>query len=221
MGNLYPKRAESLEIDSHGAPGMLLLQPTVTPENVDKFASFAHKLMRFHALVEVLACRVANFEVTPLIELWQSNPGRKADVEFLKAWLGNSDEMGGLGGRGLRVVKKASPQQRFANMDHARVARLAIESGKDLLGNNYNGPLFCSRLAQSLSCTVRASMASQPEAQTSGMSLEEFLATPEYGVMPIGNWRGHVFDFEAGGKVTWVGCDVPRPVFVPLTPHLA
>lgn len=63
-------------------------------------------------------------------------------------------------------------------------------------------------------------MATQPLAMTSGMGLEEFLNTPDYSVMPIGNWRGHVFDFGPDGSVKYLGYNLPRPVWVPMNPDI-
>ena len=61
-------------------------------------------------------------------------------------------------------------------------------------------------------------MAPQPGAQTSGMGLDEFLRTCKYKVMPTGNWAGHVYEFAPDGTVFYLGYDVPRPVYAPMTP---
>jgi hypothetical protein len=117
---------------------------------------------------------------------------------------------------GAKVAKPAWPSG--AKLDHVRVARLAMETGLLTIGNCYNGPLFCSRAARMLRCTVRAGMPNQPGAQTSGMGLGEFLRTHDYSAMPIGNWQGHIFDFAPGGGVSYVGLDVPRGTYVPFIP---
>jgi hypothetical protein len=102
-------------------------------------------------------------------------------------------------------------------MDHVRLARLAIETGLPQFGSSNNGPLFCSRAARLLRCTVRAGMSAQYN-MASGMSLDEFLRTKNYQIDNTDGWVGHVFDFAPGGGVSYVGFNVTRPVFVPITP---
>jgi hypothetical protein len=142
-------------------------------------------------------------------------------------WQSGADMAAGAGSRDLVLARKdgtvlaGNPLEHSlpaANLDHARVARLAIESGLLEIGDDNNGPLFCSRAARLLRCKVRASMASQPSQQTSGMGLDEFLSTHNYQVMPTGSWTGHIFEFTPAGGVTYLGYDVPRPVYVPITP---
>jgi hypothetical protein len=283
MAQKYPGRAESLEIDCHGAPGLLLINPQLNLTSLHGFADALRGLLRPYGLVEFLACRVANYDVSALVQHMRS-VGRKADAEFLSAWLrdtgalpqdvyhkeegrvdpelsaalkkirnqgyeaaklhqkcpypagtleaniwqSGADSAAGAGGsRDLVLARKdgtvlaGNPLERSqpsANLDHARVARLAIESGLLEIGDDFNGPLFCSRAARLLRCRVRASMASQPSEQTSGMGLDEFLNTHNYGVMPTGSWTGHIFEFAPSGGVTYLGYDVPRPVYVPITP---
>ncbi len=280
----YPHRGESLEIDCHGIPGALLLQPEVNTNSLPAFAAAARELLQPYGTVEFLACKVASYDVAALIRNWKSTNQRGADVEFLTDWLSDSggsewddgrvhytdtahgsseafkrlsdqerrwaaarflrestawpgltDEQrkrlvddyikelleGGRGARGLSFTAHGPTKPRRAagaKLDHARVARLAIETGLLTIGDCYNGPLFCSRAARLFRCTVRAGMPSQPGAMTSGMSLGEFLMTHDYRAMPMGNWAGHVFDFAPGGGVTYRGLNVPRPVYVPMTP---
>jgi hypothetical protein len=287
MAQRYPHRGESLEIDCHGKPGALLLQPEVNRTTLPTFAAAARELLRPYRTVEFLACKVANYDVASLIKQLKSMYGRKPDVEFLNAWLGNrggsewedglvadSDTVNGIsdsfksisktekaqkatatgllaqsvdwgltdqqrkqlvtdymreqlegsrGSRGLvlRPVAPAKPARAgAANLDHARVARLAMETGLDVIGDCYNGPLFCSRAARLLRCTVRAAMAKQPGAMTAGlMDLPEYYNTYDYKVMSIGNWQGHVFDFTPGGEVTYVGLNVKRSLYVQPPPE--
>jgi hypothetical protein len=227
---------------------------------------------------------VANYDVLSLAQHFASM-GRKADAEFLRAWLKDTDalpsdtfhsqqgrvdpvisaalkrianqgyEAGKLhlkcpypagtleantwqsgadmaagpgSSRGLVLGRKdgtalaerelVEHRAPASNLDHVRVARLAIESGLLEIGDAANGPLFCSRVARALRCKVRASMASQPSEQTSGMGLDEFLRTHNYKVMPTGSWTGHIFEFAPAGGVAYLGYDVPRPVYVPMTP---
>jgi len=283
MAQKYPGRAESLEIDCHGAPGILLIDPQLNATSLHSFADALRGLLRPYGLVEFLACRVANYDVAALAQYMRS-VGRKADADFLNAWLwdtgtlpkdvfhkeegqvdpvlsanlkrirnqgyeaaklhqkcpwpagsleantwqSGADMAAGAGGsRDLILARKdgtvlaGNPVEHSspaANLDHARVARLAIESGLLEIGDDNNGPLFCSRAARLLRCRVRASMASQPSEQTSGMSLDEFLNTHNYKVMPSGSWTGHIFEFAPAGGVTYLGYDVPRPTYVPITP---
>ena len=223
MARRYPMRGESLEISCHGAEGILALDPELNFNSLSRFATAVRGLLRPNARVEILACRVVSFPVSLLIDAWRFQVRREADRKFLMAWLDEDSSQGEFRGqRGARLVfqpRETRLARQPISMDHARVARLAIESGFRCIGSSYNGPLFCSSMAKMLCCTVRASMASQPAAQTSDMGLNEFLSTSNYGTMPIGNWKGHVFDFFPHGGVRWVGCDVPRPVYVPLTPE--
>jgi hypothetical protein len=282
MARQYPGRGESLEIDCHGAPGLLLIDPQLNLTSLHSFADALRGLLRPYGLVEFLACRVANYDVPALVQHMRS-VGRKGDAEFLTAWLrdtgalpkdvfhkqegrvdpeisaalkrirnqgyeagklhqkcpypagtleantwqSGADMAAGAGSRDLVLARKdgtvlaGNPLEHSlpaANLDHARVARLAIESGLLEIGDDNNGPLFCSRAARLLRCKVRASMASQPSQQTSGMGLDEFLSTHNYQVMPTGSWTGHIFEFTPAGGVTYLGYDVPRPVYVPITP---
>jgi len=223
----YPNQAESLELDCHGSPGTIYLQPEITTGSLPAFAAALRGLLRANPLIEVLACRVANYPVRALIAAWQGIPTRKADVEFLTAWLDNT--VAHEGGRGAvalinpgakEVPKPPKPPSPVILGDTARVARLAIEYGQVNIGNSPNGPLFCSQMARCLGGRVRAAMASQPAAMTSGMGLCEFLNTPDYRVMPIGNWAGHVFEFSPNGSVTYLGENVSRPVYMPFTPGI-
>jgi hypothetical protein len=268
MVRRYPGRGEGLEVDCHGDPGILYLQPQVNPTSLPTFASAVRGLLQPYGTVEFLACHVANYDVPWLVDHWKSRPERKADAEFLNSWLKNDNDGGGSvdpyhsavakrlwtkgfeaakshnfqcpygqgtieanywqagadaakdspsGGRGV-VLHMSRGKDRRADMDHARLARLAIETGLTEFGDSHNGPLFCTRAARLLSCTVRAAMSLQPGEMTSGMSMEEFLMTHNYRVMPTGNWRGHVFDFAPGDGVSYVGFNVARPTFVPITP---
>ena len=287
MAQRYPHRGESLEIDCHGKPGALLLQPEVNRTSLPTFAAAARELLRPYRTVEFLACKVAGYDVAALIKHLKSQYNRQADVEFLNAWLGtrggsewedglvaDSDTVNAMsdsfksipktekalkaaanhlltqsvdwgltdeqrkqlvtdymreqlgdsrGSRGLvlRPVAPVKPARvGVANLDHARVARLAMETGLDVIGNCYNGPLFCSRAARLLRCTVRAAMAKQPGAMTAGlMDLPEYYNTYDYKVMSIGNWQGHVFDFTPGGEVTYVGLNVKRSLYVQPPPE--
>jgi len=277
MARKYPGRGESLEIDCHGAPGILYLDPQLNLDSLPAFVNAVSGLLEPYATIEFLACKVANYDVSALIQHFQSSPGRQGDIAFLKAWLKNSHDLDseegqvfeedGMtydsdrlkqardigyrswapryscpynvgtaeaaawksgndaaraeGSRGARlVISRGAVRNRAvgANLDHGRVARLAVEAGMPSLGNCYNGPLFCSRAARLLSGTVRAAMSSQPGAMTSGMGLDEFLRTPGYQTMPIGSWLGHVFDFSPSGSVSYVGLDVARGTYVPFTP---
>jgi hypothetical protein len=275
MARKYPGRADSLEINSHGDAGMLYLQPVVQPAGLPSFAAAARGLLVPCGTIELLACRVANYNVASLIEQWKGAPDRKADVDFLRTWLkgtgGDSNEDGrvkegaahnyefytkyweegfkagqahnlkcpyatstmqgkfwqegaeaganpGLpGSRGLRLERR-EPPPKLTDMDHTRVARLAIESGINDFGDSFNGPLFCSKLARLFSCKVRAGMSTQWGEMASGMSLDQFLRTNNYKVQSGTSWTGHVFDFSPGGSVTYVGYNVSRPVYVPITP---
>ena len=281
MAQRYPGRGEGLEIDCHGEPGILLLDPQVNMTSLNSFAHAVRGLLQPYGRVEFLACLVANYDVPALAQRLGSQ-GRKADAQFLGAWLQDSgklpdwaggvnsaeghgipelfpylkrfrdeglqagkshilkcpypaggveattwqsgwDEAAGVGGsRGLTLSPKGpavpTATRPATNLDHARVAQLAIQSGLFELGDAYNGPLFCSRAARLLRCTVRASMARQADPETSGMGLDEFLRTYNYKVMPTASWKGHVFEFTPGGGVSYIGFDVPRPVYVPMTP---
>jgi hypothetical protein len=283
MAQRYPGRGEGLEIDCHGLPGILLLNPQVNLTSLHNFADAVRGLLQPYGLVEFLACQVANYDV-PALAQYLGSMGRKADAQFLSAWLHDSgklpdwkgdvnslegrpdpevsahmkrireeglqagkshilkcpygagtvqattwqsawDEANMAGGaRGLVLAPKGPARptatRPATNLDHVRVAQLAIQSGLLEIGDNYNGPLFCSRAASLLRCTVRASMASQSDPETSGMSLDEFLRTYNYKVMPAASWSGHIFEFSPAGKVAYIGFDVPRPVYVPMTPGM-
>ena len=283
MVQRYPGRGEGLEIDCHGLPGILLLNPQVNMTSLHSFADALRGLLQPYGLVEFLACLVANYDVPALAQRLGSM-GRKADAQFLSAWLQDSgklpdfaggvnsmegrgnpelfphlkrfrdeglqagkshilkcpypagtveattwqsgwDEAAGVGGaRGLVLAPKGpavpTATRPATNLDHARVAQLAIQSGLPEIGDAYNGPLFCSRAARLLRCTVRASMARQADPETSGMGLDEFLRTYNYKVMPAASWAGHIFEFAPAGGVSYIGFDVPRPVYVPMTPGM-
>jgi hypothetical protein len=283
MAQRYPGRGEGLEIDCHGLPGILLLDPQVNMTSVHSFAGALGGLLQPYGLVEFLACQVANYDV-PALAQYLGSMGRKADAQFLSAWLqdsgklpdwkgdvnsvegrgnpehfaylkryrdeglqagkshnlkcpyragtleattwqsGRDEAAGVVGARGLVFGPKGpavpTATRPATNLDHVRVAQLAIQSGLLEIGDAYNGPLFCSRAARILCCTVRASMAPQADPETSGMSLDEFLRTYNYKVMPAASWAGHVYEFAPAGGVRYLGFDVPRPVFVPMTPGM-
>lgn len=282
MAQRYPGRGEGLEIDCHGLPGILLLDPQVNLTSLHRFADALGGLLQPYGLVEFLACKVANYDV-PALAQYLGSAGRKADAQFLTAWLQDSGKLpdwkgdvnsaegrpdpgvsayvkrireeglhagknhilkcpyaagtveattwqsgwdaAGVGGaRGLVLAPKGpavpTATRPATNLDHSRVARLAIQYGLPEIGDTYNGPLFCSRAARILRCTVRASMASQSDPETSGMGLDEFLRTYNYKVMPAASWSGHVYEFAPAGGVSYLGFDVPRPVYVPMTPGM-
>ena len=87
MARKYPGRGESLEIDCHGAPGILYLDPQL---NLDSLPAF---LLQPYATIEFLACKVANYDVSALIQHFQSSPGRQGDMAFLRAWLKNAHDL--------------------------------------------------------------------------------------------------------------------------------
>jgi len=99
MAARFPGRGESLEIDCHGAPGILYLDPQLNRTSLPGFAAAARGLLRPYSTVEFLACKVANFDVPALIEYWKPRYDRKADVDFLTAWLEYNDALEYGGGR--------------------------------------------------------------------------------------------------------------------------
>ncbi len=227
LARKYPLRGEGLEVDCHGAPGMLLLHPQVTFYSLYEFADRVRGLLQPGGRVEFLACRVASFDAFALARRWKNSFGRDSERELLENWTCTRESYDmdeGRGGDGrldrdyrfrTAAPKHLSPDK----MDYTRIAEMAIATREVRIGGGWNGPLFCSRAAQVLFCTVRASMATQQSHMTSYMGEQEFLNTPDYQVQPDGNWRGHVFDFGPSGTVKYVGLNVPRPVFVPMTPE--
>jgi hypothetical protein len=201
-----------LEVHCHGDPGILHLHPEVNPDNVMTFITTLQRIMRPGGRIEFLACLVGAFDARELADQLNAAGKSKDDVELLRAW---SKDYVELGREFYRWVGSANPDEIVgglpgrlpANLDHARVARLAISSSQWKLGRYWNGPKFCSRVAQSTLCTVRAAMRKQAE---------------EYELAgkgsPFGRWDGLVFDFLPTGAVEYVGYNVPRPVYFPQDP---
>lgn len=226
MARKYPLRGEGLEVDCHGAPGTLLLHTEVTFYSLYEFVDRVRGLLRPGGTVEFLACRVASFDALALLKRWKNSYQHGSDTELLDNWTLTRESYDWGEGRGANgrpnrdylhhKVPRRLPEDK---MDYARIAQMAIATREVRIGEGWNGPLFCSRAAQALCCTVRASMAKQPPHMTSDMGVQEFLNTPGYRVKLDGNWQGHVFDFGPSGSVKYVGLNVPRPVFVPMTPE--
>src|ERR1017187_9858355 len=92
MAQRYPGRGEGLEIDCHGLPGILLLDPQVNMTSLHNFADALGGLLQPYGLVEFLACQVANYDV-PALAQYLGSMGRKADAQFLTAWLQDSGKL--------------------------------------------------------------------------------------------------------------------------------
>ncbi len=205
-----------LEINSHGWPAQILLQPNVTLRNLEQFAAAVRRLIKPGSAIEILACWIAAFPANA-VEDELAATHRHPPAPVLPRPAATS--------RGLVLAVKPPPPPKPA-LTGAQIRLLAlhaIATGKELLfSSSYtgtrnvspateayndavNGPLFCSRLAKRTGCFVRAGMV--PQAEEGENSGNAWFNTP------IGDWEGHILDFSPTGDVKYVGFNVPRPVF--------
>jgi hypothetical protein len=220
LGDKYCRQrptAYRLEINSHGEPATICLQPKVGFQNLPQFAQAARRLVRPNGFIEILSCWVASFNFWALAEAVRPTY-RPATMKAVQAY--GKDRI-------AQLRQENSGQRITTNVDAQTLLRAvyeAIRTNDDfLLGTRgpetpppyqagtreyrqtANGPLFCTRLASLTQCRVRAAMIPQlEEGEKSGNA--QFST-------PIGDWEGHVLDFMPSGEVRYAGFNLPRPVF--------
>lgn len=203
-----------LEINSHGWPAQILLQPYVNFQNLHQFTTLVRRLIKPGGAIEILSCWVAAFPADDVADaLLASRPSAPPPSRAAAP------------ARGLvfHATEPTPPKLTLSGPQVRLLAMRAIASHQELIFPTHftggrtpapgtseyaaaaNGPLFCTRLAKATRCVVRAAMIPQlEEGEGSG---NRWFNTP------IGNWEGHVLDFQPTGDVRYAGFNVPRPVF--------
>jgi len=215
-GTVALELISQLEINCHGGPGEIRLpdrsaKGLVNNTNVEEFGAMLRPSLASGALIELLACQVANtftYVLAPEVILpdgkkvypptgvdtSKATPTTYSPSVIEEYWGAYEKDMIRPGPEegGSRELDEAEVKTQLAYMPFRKQYEWDLQ---------YNGLRFCLRLAAASGGIVRAGDFSQKERSrfSRGYSTDVF-----------GNWEGHVWDFYPDGRVKYLGINLPR-----------
>lgn len=217
LSAIPPATYDAVEIHCHGLPAEIRLKPFVDKNNVAQFGNLLKRVLKPTALIEVLACLVARFDIDRLVKYLEKSNVNAADLETIRPFFEQYTNFNKVRlkkeydlSRGIRRDFYPASFKAMATPDLAWKTAIDLSiKYEGLYGQKEeNGAKFCIELAKASGATVRSSWYSQAQDRTIEGEKAEL----------IGDWEGFVFDYTGTGlKQVYFNPERPqanRPAYV-------